>query len=331
SDIALIKIKSNNDLITKAKSASISTASISTGQTVITAGWGQTTNDDTAQSNSLMYAGLMVANDDDCRAAAVDWNGQNGRYVCTSYSTAPGIGTCFGDSGGPLLLSTGGGYTLLGIVSFDVNTKDSSNTRCAQDGNISYFTRVSSYLSFITSTTGISEAVLTGASSPWSHNAASVSTSSSSSSDSSSSDSSSSSSSGSDDDKDKDKDNKDKNNDDDKDKDNDDKDKDNDDKDKDNDDKNSSSDSGSTDNDGKSTDKSSTIDDEPTGSTATDESDEVEEHVDGDKKDKSSADKKHDDDDDSESDSTKSAASDLSVAKTTSVAFAALAIFLTLF
>ncbi|KAJ2654633.1 hypothetical protein IW148_006315, partial [Coemansia sp. RSA 1199] len=175
SDIALVKIKSNNDLITKAKSTTVSTASIMEGQTVITAGWGQTTNDNTDQSSALMYAGLVVADDDTCKAAAVDWNGQNGRYVCTSFSTAPGIGTCFGDSGGPLLLSTGGGYTLLGIVSFDVNTKDSSNARCAQDGNISYFTRVSSYLSFITSVTGISEGVLTGANSPWSHNAASIS------------------------------------------------------------------------------------------------------------------------------------------------------------
>ncbi|KAJ2537815.1 Chymotrypsin-like elastase member 2A, partial [Coemansia sp. RSA 1853] len=119
SDIALVKIKSNNDLITKAKSTTVSTASIMEGQTVITAGWGQTTNDNTEQSSALMYAGLVVADDDTCKAAAVDWNGQNGRYVCTSFSTAPGIGTCFGDSGGPLLLSTGGGYTLLGIVSFD--------------------------------------------------------------------------------------------------------------------------------------------------------------------------------------------------------------------
>ncbi|KAJ2642212.1 hypothetical protein IW137_002798, partial [Coemansia sp. RSA 1287] len=172
SDIALVKIKSNNDLITKAKLTTVSTASIVEGQTVITAGWGQTTNDNTDQSSALMYAGLVVADDETCKAAAVDWNGQNGRYVCTSFSTAPGIGTCFGDSGGPLLLSTGGGYMLLGIVSFDVNTKDASNARCAQDGNISYFTRVSSYLSFITSVTGISEGVLTGANSPWSHNAA---------------------------------------------------------------------------------------------------------------------------------------------------------------
>ncbi|KAJ2312000.1 hypothetical protein IWW51_006335, partial [Coemansia sp. RSA 2702] len=92
---------------------------------------------------------------------------------------------------------TGGGYTLLGIVSFDINTKDSSNTRCAQDGNISYFTRVSSYLAFISSTTGIAQSTLTGASSPWSHNAESSGSKSSSSPDGSSASGSSSDSSSS--------------------------------------------------------------------------------------------------------------------------------------
>ncbi|KAJ1843012.1 Chymotrypsin-like elastase member 2A [Coemansia sp. RSA 2708] len=197
SDIALVKVKSNNDLISKAKSIAVTTADISSGQTVITAGWGQTTNDNTDQSTALMYAGLVVADDATCGASVPDWNGQNGRFVCTSFSTAPGIGTCYGDSGGPLLLSTGGGYTLLGIVSFDINTKDSSNTRCAQDGNISYFTRVSSYLAFISSTTGIAQSTLTGASSPWSHNAESSGSKSSSSPDGSSASGSSSDSSSS--------------------------------------------------------------------------------------------------------------------------------------
>ncbi|KAJ2722357.1 hypothetical protein GGI07_003381 [Coemansia sp. Benny D115] len=181
SDIALMKIKSTSDLVKNTKSISISTASIGASQTVITAGWGQTSNDNSAQSNQLMYAGLVTGDDATCKVGASDWNGQNGRYVCTSYSTAPGIGTCFGDSGGPLLMNTGAGYTLLGLVSFDVNTKDSSNTRCAQDGNVSYFTRVSSYLSFISSVTGISDSVLVGASSPWSHSNNNVDSSSSSS------------------------------------------------------------------------------------------------------------------------------------------------------
>ncbi|KAJ1931307.1 hypothetical protein FBU59_006758, partial [Linderina macrospora] len=159
----------NDDILKKAKTITVSTASLTAGQTLITAGWGQSNNDNSAQSSQLMYAGLVTADEDTCKKGAGDWNGQNGRYVCTSYSTAPGIGTCFGDSGGPLLLNSGSGYTLMGVVSFDVNTKDSSNTRCAQDGNVSYFTRVSSYLSFISGQTGISDATLVGTSSPVHH------------------------------------------------------------------------------------------------------------------------------------------------------------------
>ncbi|KAJ1662094.1 hypothetical protein IW140_006261 [Coemansia sp. RSA 1813] len=197
SDIALLKIKSTSDMVSNTKTISVSNADISSGQTVITVGWGQTDNASTAQSSALMYAGLVTSDDTTCSKGASDWNGQNGRYVCTSYSTAPGIGTCYGDSGGPLLLSTGGGYTFLGIVSFDVNVDDSSNTRCAQDGNISYFTRVSSYLSFISGSTGIADSVLSGSSSPWSHSNDSVDSSSNADSPSSSSSSSSSSASSS--------------------------------------------------------------------------------------------------------------------------------------
>lgn len=114
-------------------------------------------------------ADLKTASDAECAKGATDWNGQNGRYVCTSFSTAPDIGTCFGDSGGPLLLSTDNGFTLIGLVSFDVNTEDHTNTKCAQEGNVSYFTRVSSYLGFISSTTGISDSVLVGNGSHLSH------------------------------------------------------------------------------------------------------------------------------------------------------------------
>ncbi|KAJ1718787.1 hypothetical protein LPJ53_006312, partial [Coemansia erecta] len=169
SDIALLKIKSNTDLVAKTQVAAISDASIGAGQSVINVGWGQTSNDNTNQASTLMYAGLVTADDDTCKQGAGDWNGQNGRYVCTAYSTAPGIGNCFADSGGPLLLNTNSGYTLLGLVSFDVNVKDPSNTKCAQEGNISYFTRISSYLSFISSTTGISQSVLVGNATPVRH------------------------------------------------------------------------------------------------------------------------------------------------------------------
>ncbi|KAJ2883206.1 hypothetical protein IWW38_005573 [Coemansia aciculifera] len=121
------------------------------------------------QSSSLQSAQLITATDAVCSVGASDWNGQNGRYVCTSYANTPNIGTCFGDSGGPLLLQSGSGYSLLGLVSFDVNTVDSSNTKCAQVGNVSYFTRVSSYLSYISSVTGISDSALVGGNVPWSH------------------------------------------------------------------------------------------------------------------------------------------------------------------
>ncbi|KAJ2685498.1 hypothetical protein IWW39_004220 [Coemansia spiralis] len=172
SDIALLKIKSTSDLVSKAKPLGISTANISSGQRLTTAGWGQTSNDNSGQSDALKYAQLVTADEATCKLGAADWNGQNGRYVCTSYSANPRIGTCFGDSGGPLLISTGSGYSLLGLVSFDVNTQDSTNTKCAQVGNVSYFTRVSSYLSYISSVTGIADRTLIGGSAPWSHDAA---------------------------------------------------------------------------------------------------------------------------------------------------------------
>ncbi|KAJ1954601.1 hypothetical protein GGI12_005753, partial [Dipsacomyces acuminosporus] len=178
SDIALLKLKTSDQIISKAKPITISQANISSGQTLIISGWGQTDTNDGPQAKQLMYAGVVVEQEPICSKNVPDWNGNNGRYVCTSYSTAPGIGTCFGDSGGPLLINTQKGYQLLGIIGFDINTKDSSNLRCAQDGNLSYYTRISSYLSFISKSTGIPDSLLVGARTPLAHTTTSNSSSS---------------------------------------------------------------------------------------------------------------------------------------------------------
>ncbi|XP_038206516.1 collagenase-like [Zerene cesonia] len=59
--------------------------------------------------------------------------------ICTS--GAGGVGTCGGDSGGPLQIGSGSGRTLIGITSF-------GSARC-QAGNPSAFARVTSFNSWI--------------------------------------------------------------------------------------------------------------------------------------------------------------------------------------
>ncbi|KAJ1727682.1 Transmembrane protease serine 5 [Coemansia biformis] len=173
SDIALLKIRRGSDMAQRTAFIGVSTANVTAGERVVAAGWGQTAADNPAQASTLMSAELVVADDATCRSGALDWDGQNGLYVCTSYTKPPAVGPCFGDSGGPLVMRTDGVYALLALVSFQTN--GDNKMLCAQPSTINYFSRVSTYLGFISSATGISPGALTGETTPWTQaNSASI-------------------------------------------------------------------------------------------------------------------------------------------------------------
>jgi len=71
----------------------------------------------------------------------------NETMLCAGIPTAGGIDTCAGDSGGPLTVDVNGEHVLAGIVSW--------GSGCAQPNYPGVYTRVTTFLSWITDTTGL--------------------------------------------------------------------------------------------------------------------------------------------------------------------------------
>jgi len=117
-----------------------------TGQVLRVSGWGLTSDSDTSVSPTLKYVDLTAISNTDC--AAIYGSIITATKLCCG--TSGGKSTCSGDSGGALALQESDGLsTQVGIVSFGASAG-------CELGYPVGFTRVTSYLDWISSITGIS-------------------------------------------------------------------------------------------------------------------------------------------------------------------------------
>ncbi|XP_044249038.1 collagenase-like [Drosophila takahashii] len=111
------------------------------GDIAIASGWGQKLEADEAVR--LQFMKTVVMSNEQC-AAAYGFPVVPPGYFCAN--TSNGESTCSGDSGGPLALESSN--TLIGVTSF-------VSTNGCKSGYPAGFTRVTSFLKWITETTGI--------------------------------------------------------------------------------------------------------------------------------------------------------------------------------
>ncbi|XP_017012292.2 serine protease 1-like [Drosophila takahashii] len=144
-DISLIKTPSVtfsaavNKIALPAIASSYSTY---VGQTAVASGWGLTSDEATAVARDLQFTDLTVIENSVCQKAFSSLI-VTSRVICVA--TPKGTSTCQGDSGGPLALDG----TLIGITSFG------SPDGC-EVGEPAAFTRVTSYLDWIKTNSGVS-------------------------------------------------------------------------------------------------------------------------------------------------------------------------------
>lgn len=138
-DIAIVKVSSAFTLGSTVGFCCLpSDTSLPTiGQTGVIAGWGTTSQSSTTPSDNLLQGVIQVQSD----SSSCSTSTTSSIRFCAGYS---GIDACFGDSGGPFMISSNNAWTCAGIVS--------AGKGC---GTNSLYTRVSAYRSFISSTTGI--------------------------------------------------------------------------------------------------------------------------------------------------------------------------------
>ncbi|XP_037958777.1 serine protease 1-like [Teleopsis dalmanni] len=145
-DISLIKIPSVS-YSTKIQAVKLpaiaSSYSTYAGEKGIASGWGRISDSATGVTNNLQYAIVPIITNTVC--AATFGSTITSTNICIS--TTGGVSTCNGDSGGPLVLQSNN--IQVGLTSFG------AAAGCAK-GYPAAFTRVTSYLDWIKSNTGIS-------------------------------------------------------------------------------------------------------------------------------------------------------------------------------
>lgn len=107
-------------------------------------GWGTTDEDSNLLSALLREVTLPIVGNDTCQAA-MPYFEITGKHLCAGFATG-GKDSCFGDSGGPLIVPDGAGtWKLVGLTSF--------GNGCARADTYGVYTRVSSYLDWIAENT----------------------------------------------------------------------------------------------------------------------------------------------------------------------------------
>ncbi|XP_068143073.1 serine protease 1 [Drosophila tropicalis] len=146
-DISLIKIPSVT-YTTKIQAVKIpaiaSSYSTYAGQTAIASGWGRPSDSASSVSSVLNYVDLDVITNTVC-ASTYGSSIVVASNICVA--TPNGKSTCNGDSGGPLVLASNS--LQIGLTSFGASAG-------CEKGYPAAFTRVTSYLDWIKSNTGIS-------------------------------------------------------------------------------------------------------------------------------------------------------------------------------
>lgn len=117
------------------------------GTTSVALGWGTTDPEHPILPDILQQATIPIVSDDEC-AEAHGLLFKELAMLCagilaTGPDTGDGVDVCNGDSGGPLLVQDGGVWKQVGITSWGFE--------CASDTFFGVYTRVSNYVSWITS------------------------------------------------------------------------------------------------------------------------------------------------------------------------------------
>lgn len=124
-------------------------ATPSTSATLI--GWGSMDPTFPVRPDALQQANIPLISDSQCaQRLGIDFNPSSmmcAGVLASSSTSRDGVDSCYGDSGGPLLVKAGGGYRVVGLSSWGYE--------CGSSRYWGVYTRVSAYVNWIRSFSGI--------------------------------------------------------------------------------------------------------------------------------------------------------------------------------
>ncbi len=165
-DLALIKLKRKVNLsrheVNVACMPDKDASSLQRGEKVVVVGWGAYAEDFNFHEyikNQIQQAVFTVKDPEDasCNSGEVGAEWDKNNTVCAhSDELGKKLSTCYGDSGGPVLSFHKNKWTLLGVVSFghDVRESESNKKKCNASLPF-YFVRLKNYMSWIKDKTNL--------------------------------------------------------------------------------------------------------------------------------------------------------------------------------
>jgi secreted trypsin-like serine protease len=135
------------------------------GDDVVAAGWGtyaENYDNEKYTFDHLQQIRLTVIDpySDKCNTGEIGDKWDKANIICAhNRKSINSVGTCFGDSGGPVVIYRNNRWILIGVISFGHFTKDESTKNLKCDASKpSYFVKVSSYLDWIYNHLSIAQA-----------------------------------------------------------------------------------------------------------------------------------------------------------------------------
>ncbi|KAJ2645951.1 Ovochymase-2 [Coemansia sp. RSA 1250] len=151
-DIALLQVEPLDLGRSGAQRIPIYTGSIHAGQELQVMGWGSDKVSGGEWSEALKYTNVILSNSTQCHKSR-NYNGIEGRVLCTENRLNPGHDVCDGEFGAALVVKINGHYQLLGMFSYHIDTSDEGYSQCAKDTSLAFYTHIYSYMGFIAATT----------------------------------------------------------------------------------------------------------------------------------------------------------------------------------
>jgi secreted trypsin-like serine protease len=160
-DLALLELAKPLTFNATVRPARIASDEISPGDEFIAIGWGLT--ESRKPASTLQHVRVKAASTSKCGEYR-GWESHNAAWICTG--DTPGTGTCFGDSGSPLIWPTlpdkdeDFAAYVFGITSFSYNPYSILLDECADRNILDYYTRLDYHIYWISSITGLNRSEL---------------------------------------------------------------------------------------------------------------------------------------------------------------------------
>ncbi|KAJ2448576.1 hypothetical protein EV183_005372 [Coemansia sp. RSA 2336] len=151
-DIALLQVEPLDLGQSGTQKIPIYAGSIRAGQKLRVMGWGSDQVSGGEWSETLKSTEVVLSNSTQCHKSR-NYNGIEGRVLCTENRLSPGHDVCDGEFGASLVVKVNGHYQLLGMFSYHIDTSDKGYNQCAKDTSLAFYTHIYSYIGFIAATT----------------------------------------------------------------------------------------------------------------------------------------------------------------------------------